>query len=75
MGRVRDVDCPEVEERSSCCCCVGSEESRGGCAATKISLQVAGSKGSTSTVGIHTHAGYTIPRVRVMESFGLNIPP
>ena len=73
MGRVGDVECPEVEDTSSCCCCVGSEESRGGSGATKIGLQLAGSKGSTSTVGIHTLAGHTTPRVRVIESFGFNL--
>ena len=30
MGRVGDVECPDVEDTSSSCCCVGSEESRGG---------------------------------------------
>ena len=38
----------------------------------KFGLQLAGSKGSASTVGIHTLAGCTTPRVRVVESFGFN---
>ena len=75
VGRVGDdVGCPEIEDTSSSCCCVGCEESRGGVGQRKFGLQLAGSKGSSSTVGIHTLAGYTTPRVRVIESFGFNSP-
>ena len=71
-GSVGDVEYPEVEGTSSCCCCVGSEE-RGGWGAKKTGLQLAGSK--TNFNRRDTLAGYTTPRVRVIESFRFNCRP